>query len=117
MKYLALVISVALTVFSQTLWKIGGSSVAPGKEGMIYLVLAYIKSPLIVAGFGLSAIAALLWTYALSKLDFSYVSFIGSLSYVFVILVSLFVFKETIPPVRWVGCAFIMIGIIFVLRS
>lgn len=117
MRYIALIISVALTVSAQTLWKIGGSSFEGKTQGLLGTALAYITSPLILLGFGLSGVAALLWTYALAELDFNYVSFISSLSYVFVLLVSFFIFKETIPPMRWLGCAFIMVGIVFVLRS
>lgn len=117
MKYLALLVSVTLTVLAQTLMKIGGTSAGVQKEGILQIAIAYATSPLIVLGFGISAVAAFLWTYALSKLDFSYVSFVSSLSYVLVLLISLFVFKETIPAARWIGCAFIMVGIFFVLRS
>lgn len=112
-----MIISVAMTQFSQVLWKIGGSSLQPKKDGIVYLAIAYITSPYILGGFMLSAIAALLWTYALTKMDFSYVGFFGSLSYIFVVLISIFIFKETIPPARWIGCAFIIVGIFFVLRS
>lgn len=109
--------SIILTVTAQTLWKIGGSSADLEYGGIVGLVLAYIKSPLVIAGFFLSSVAALLWTYSLTKLDFNYVSFVGSFSYVLVIIISLLVFKETISPARWLGCATILIGIFIVLRS
>lgn len=117
MRHIILILSVALTVFSQTLMKIGGQSAKIEGEGIIPLIFAYIKSPIIVIAFGISAVAALMWTYALSELDFSYVSFVGSLSYIFVLLVSIFIFRETITPVRWAGCGIIFIGILLVLRS
>jgi len=117
MRHIILVLSVMITVLSQTLWKIGAGSAKIEGDGIIPIVIAYIKSPLIVLGFGLSALAAFMWAYALAELDFNYASFVSSLSYVFVIIVSLLVFKETISPVRWAGCGFILIGILLVLRS
>lgn len=117
MRQIAMVISVMMTVTSQTLWKIGAGSAKIEGDGILPLIFAYIKSPLIILGFGLSALAAFLWTYALAELEFSYASFISSLSYVFAIIVSIFVFKESISPIRWTGCGFIFIGILLVLRS
>lgn len=117
MRHIILVISVMFTVLSQTLWKIGAGSAKINGEGIIPIVIAYIKSPLIILGFGLAGLAAFMWAYALAELDFSYAGFVSSLSYVFVIIVSLLVFKETISPIRWVGCGFILVGILLVLRT
>lgn len=117
MKYAALFISVLLTVAGQILMKLGGTSAGEGKSDLSGLLLSYITSPLVIGGFGISAVAALFFTYSLSKLDYSYVSLVSSLQYVIVILASIFVFKETISSGRWLGCAFILVGTFFVLRS
>lgn len=109
--------SVLMTVVAQTLMKLGGSSSRAAGEGLVNLIIAYIRSPFVVAGFGLSAIAALMWTYALSRFDFSYAYFISSVSYIFVIIISIFFFKETISLSRWIGCALILAGVLFVVRS
>lgn len=117
MRQIVMVFSVMLTVLSQTLWKVGAGSAKIEGEGLFPLIFAYIKSPLIIIGFGLSALAAFMWAYALAELEFSYASFISSLSYIFVILISLFFFKETISPIRWAGCGLILAGVLMVLRS
>ena len=117
MRHIILILSVMLTVLSQTLWKIGASSAKIDGEGIWPIIFAYIKSPLIILGFGFAGLAAFMWAYALAELDFNYASFISSLSYIFVILVSLIVFKETISPTRWAGCGLILIGVLLVLRS
>ncbi len=106
-----------MSVCAQTLLKFGSSSIAEQKGGLVNLVLSCIKSPMLIFGFGIYAVAAFLWAYSLSRFDLSYVNFVGSLSYIFVILVSIFILNETISPIRWIGCGFIMIGVIFVLRS
>ena len=112
-----MILSVMLTAFAQTLWKIGGTSANIEGDGILPLLFAYIKSPLVILGFGLAGVASVMWTYALSKLDFSYVSFVSSLSYVFAILISIFVFKEVISPMKWAGFGVILVGVIFVMRG
>ena len=115
--YLVLIISVFLTVCGQTFMKIGGSSIDAKDIGIIGLMFEYAKSPYVILGFATSAIAAFLWTYALSKIDFNYASLIASISYIFVMIISIVVFKEKIPPIRWVGCVLIMLGVICVAKS
>ena len=117
MKYGALFVSILLTVFGQILMKLGGTSAGEGKLDLSGLLLSYMTSPWIIGGFGISAVAALFFTYSLSKLDYSYVSLVSSLQYVFVLLASIFIFRETISSGRWMGCAFILVGIFFVIRS
>jgi len=97
--------------------KIGGSSVNAENIGIVRLMFEYAKSPYVILGFATSAIAAFLWTYALSKIDFNYASFIASISYIFVIIISIVVFKEKIPPIRWIGCVLIIMGVICVAKS
>lgn len=117
MRYAALLISVVLTVFGQTLMKIGGTNAGEGKTGIVSLMLSYMTSPYIIGGFGISAVAAFLYTYSLSKLDYSYASFITSFSYILILMVSIFFFRENISMGRWIGCGFILVGIFFVLKS
>lgn len=105
-----------MTVVASTLLKMGSKTV--NFEGsMIGIILAYLLSPLIVAGFASYAIAAVLWVYCLSEFDLSYVTFVSSFQYVLLILVSIFVFHEQITLMRWLGCGFIMIGVVFWLKG
>ena len=115
-KYLMLFGSVSMTVVASTLLKMGSKTV--NFEGsMIGIILAYLLSPLIIAGFASYAIAAVLWVYCLSEFDLSYVTFVSSFQYVLLILVSIFVFHEQITLMRWLGCGFIMIGVVFWLKG
>ena len=115
-KYLMLFGSVSMTVVASTLLKMGSKTV--NFEGsMIGIILAYLLSPLIIAGFASYALAAVLWVYCLSEFDLSYVTFVSSFQYVLLILVSIFVFHEQISLMRWLGCGFIMIGVVFWLKG
>lgn len=105
-----------MTVVASTLLKMGSKTV--NFEGsMIGIILAYLLSPLIIAGFASYALAAVLWVYCLSEFDLSYVTFVSSFQYVLLILVSIFVFHEQISLMRWLGCGFIMIGVVFWLKG
>ena len=115
-KYLILFGSVSMTVVASTLLKIGGRTVDFG-GGLLGTVLAYMTSPMIVAGFATYALAALLWVYCLSVFDLSYVTFVSSIQYIMLILVSILVFHEQISPMKWAGCLFIMIGVYFWLKG
>jgi uncharacterized membrane protein len=108
--------STTLTVLASTLLKIGGRSVS-FDGGFLSILLGFLGSPLIIVGFAFYALAALLWIYCLSVFDLSYVTFVSSVQYVLVILVSILVFHEQISLMKWSGCVFIMIGVFFWLKG
>jgi drug/metabolite transporter (DMT)-like permease len=108
--------SVTMTVVASTFLKIGGKSVN-FEGGLSAILWGYMTSPIIVAGFATYAIAALLWVYCLSAFDLSYVSFVSSVQYILLLLVSILVFQEHISAMKWAGCALIMIGVVFWLKG
>ncbi len=59
----------------------------------------------------------LLWIKVLSKVELSYAYPMVSLGYVLIMIFSYFFFKENITPIRIVGVALIMIGVVLVARS
>lgn len=40
-----------------------------------------------------------------------------SLSYVFGILAAVFIFNEPVPVTRWIGVAFIIVGVVLIARN
>ncbi len=115
-KYLVLFGSVTMTVVASTLLKIGSKAI-DFESGLQGIALSYITSPIIIAGFASYALAAVLWVYCLSVFDLSYVTFVSSIQYILLIAVSLLVFHEHISVMKWFGCGFIMIGVIFWLKG
>jgi undecaprenyl phosphate-alpha-L-ara4N flippase subunit ArnE len=66
---------------------------------------------------GLSMVAAsVIWFYILKHHDLSLAYPLISISYIFGTLAAVFLFHETVPPTRWVGVLFIMIGVAFLTR-
>lgn len=115
-KYLILLGSVTMTVAASTLLKIGSRTVN-FEGGILGIVMGYMTSVTIIAGFATYALAALLWVYCLAKFDLSYVTFVSSIQYILLIIVSILVFQEQISLMKWVGCGFIMIGVFFWLKG
>ncbi|WP_298612150.1 EamA family transporter [uncultured Odoribacter sp.] len=65
---------------------------------------------------GSIVIATLLWMYILRHFEFSMAYPMISISYIFGMLVAVFVFQETVPLTRWIGVILIMIGVILVAK-
>jgi drug/metabolite transporter (DMT)-like permease len=108
--------SMTMTVVGSTLLKLGSKNV--NFEGAILSILmSYLSSPVIVAGFAIYAFAAILWVYCLSQFDLSYVTFVSSVQYVLIVAVSIMVFHEDISLMKWIGCVIIMIGVFFWLKG
>lgn len=62
-------------------------------------------------------VASILWFYILSKYELSLAyPVLISISYIFVVLASVIIFKENISLVRWAGVLTIVLGIFLVTR-
>jgi drug/metabolite transporter (DMT)-like permease len=108
--------SVTMTVIASTLLKLGSRTI--NFEGsLLGIIMSYMMSPLIVIGFATYAIAAFLWIYCLSQFDLSYVTFVSSIQYILLILVSILIFHEQISLMKWSGCIFILVGVFFWLKG
>ena len=60
--------------------------------------------------------AAILWFYILKNFPFSKAYPLISVSYVFGMIAAVVVFKETVPPIRWLGVLLIMAGCFFIAK-
>jgi undecaprenyl phosphate-alpha-L-ara4N flippase subunit ArnE len=80
----------------------------------------FIKSALFNWQFASSgmcvAAASLIWFYIVKHFDLSVAYPLISISYVFGMLASVFIFHETVPASRWIGVGFIMAGVVFLTK-
>jgi drug/metabolite transporter (DMT)-like permease len=94
---------------------------AMARMGVFRFTIDYFRQLLInwqLAFSGLSiVIATLLWMYILKHFDFSSAYPMISISYIFGMLASVYIFHESVPITRWIGVALILIGVIFVARQ
>ncbi|MCF8567108.1 EamA family transporter [Alicyclobacillus tolerans] len=113
MNYLLIFINIVLLVSGQTLWKIGIAHVQI--KGLKSVLLAMF-SPWVIAGIVLYVIATVVWIYLLSKMPLSLLYPLQSLAYVMAVVVAIFVFKEQVSILRWVGVAVILLGAALVVK-
>ena len=70
-----------------------------------------------LASSGISiAAATIIWMYILRHFELSVAYPLISISYVFGMLASIFIFHEVVPLTRWIGVGFIMVGVIFLVK-
>jgi drug/metabolite transporter (DMT)-like permease len=69
-----------------------------------------LLSPYMWLGGILYVAATFWWFYLMSKENLSYLYPLASIGYVLTMLVGVFVFREEVPPLRWVGMLIVIIG-------
>ncbi len=80
-------------------------------------ILSALASPFVI--LGILFLLGFMWSYmtALSFADLSYVLPATAISYVFMVLLSIFWLHEHVSWQRWTGVAFIVVGVGFVARG
>ncbi|MBU4314613.1 MAG: EamA family transporter [Actinobacteria bacterium] len=118
---LLILFSVSIAVAGQILLKIGINHIGMVNFGNLdalkQLFFGVIKSPLVISGLFLYVISAAIWLVVLSAVDLSFAyPFIG-FTYVMVLVLSKFILKEDVNPIRWAGALIITIGVIVISRG
>ncbi|WP_366922052.1 EamA family transporter [Metallumcola ferriviriculae] len=115
---LVILLSVVFGSVGQVLIKMGmkkfGSISAVDIWAKLLQVFLIPEIPLGFICFGISAV---LWLAVLSKTELSYAYPLVSLNYVFILLLSAWLFKEHISLFRVTGLLFILAGVTFISRS
>jgi len=70
---------------------------------------------LLASGLSMGA-ASLLWFWIIKNHPLSIAYPLISISYIFGAIAALLIFHESIPPTRWIGIIFIMIGVAFLAK-
>ncbi|MEI8345807.1 MAG: EamA family transporter [Candidatus Omnitrophota bacterium] len=104
---------------AQVLMKMGlGSGGDSMNAAEVFRVLfAGPASYLLWAGVAIYALNFFLWILILSKLDLSIAVPVASTNYITLPILAMIFLHESIPPLRWVGIGFIILGIHFVSKS
>ncbi len=118
---LLIFLSISIAVTGQILLKIGIDRIGVNGFGsanaLISLFSGIIKSPMVLTGLFLYFISAAIWLVILSTVDLSFAyPFIG-LSYVLVLILSKFILKEEVNPIRWIGAFIITAGVVIISRG
>ena len=118
---LLILISISIAVGGQILLKIGmnrmGNIAVNSMSSLGHLFLGVVKSPMVLVGLFMYVISAAIWLVVISAVDLSFAyPFIG-LTYVLILIVSKFILKEDVNPIRWAGAAIITIGVVVISRG
>ena len=81
---------------------------------------AFFKDLLVNWQLALSGVsvasATVIWMYILKHFELSVAYPLISISYVFGMLASIFIFHEVVPATRWIGVGLIMAGVVFLVK-
>lgn len=118
---LLILLSISIAVGGQLLLKIGidriGINGFGSMRSLTGLFSGIIRSPMVLTGLFLYLISAAIWLVVLSTVDLSFAyPFIG-LTYVMVLVLSRFILKEEVNPIRWVGAFIITVGVVVISRG
>ena len=110
-----LLLSVVLASIGQLCLKAGVAPFADLSWTQLANLLKVLTSPLVIVGFVLYAGSSLAWLIALTRTRLSYAYPFTALTFIFVVLLSRFILKESISLTGAAGIALICLG--FLLAS
>jgi multidrug transporter EmrE-like cation transporter len=115
MSYFYIFLTIILTVYGQMVlkWQVMGAGDFPaGSSDKILFLIRLILNPWVISGFFAAFLASLAWMAAMTKLELSHAYPFMSLNFVLVIVLSSFLFQETITPPKVIGLGLIILGIV-----
>ncbi len=105
--------------FSQALLKLGTNGIGilqyKGAKDVFAFILQIIRNPYIVVSILLMSVSFFLWMYVLSRFKLGLVFPLTALTYIFVSLISFFVFGERLSSFNYFGIILIASGVFFLL--
>jgi drug/metabolite transporter (DMT)-like permease len=115
-----ILLSVCLAALAQLTLKHGMNQVTAA-NGTAQLnassLKAIVTTPAVIGGLAIFGISAFVWLLVLSRASLSFAYPFASLTYLLIVLADQFVLHEQVPPLRWAGVFFIMVGIVLVAQT
>jgi len=116
-----ILLSISIAVGGQLLLKVGINHIGVVNLGntsaLKQLFFGVVRSPMVIGGLFMYVISAAIWLIVLSAVDLSFAyPFIG-FTYVMVLILSKFILKEDVNPIRWIGTIIITIGVVVISRG
>lgn len=114
-EFILLLVSVFASVAGQFFLKAGALKLGKVNfDNTINQIVSIITIPELLIGLTCYGLGAIAYILLLTRVNLSVAAPSISLVYVFSILLSVFVFKEVISPIRLMGLSFIVAGVILV---
>ena len=116
-----ILLSIFIAVGGQLLLKIGINRIEIVSLGSLHglkqLFFGVIKSPLVMTGLFLYVVSAAIWMIVISAVDLSFAYPFLGFTYVMVLVLSKFILKEDVNPMRWIGALIITVGVVVISRG
>jgi multidrug transporter EmrE-like cation transporter len=110
-----LLISVMASVTGQLFLKLGANKLGKvNASNIINQITSIITTPELLLGLLCYGFGAIAYILLLTRVKISIAGPSASLVYVFSVLIGYFIFKETIPSIRYLGLGLIVSGVILV---
>lgn len=116
---MALLASIILASSGHLLIKAGLNGAGPVQShaGLAQQFWHFLSQPAVFWGLVVYGTGTLMWAFALSKTEVSYLFPMTSLNYVLVTLGGKFLFGEVVPLGRWMGILVVVLGVVLMHRS
>jgi multidrug transporter EmrE-like cation transporter len=116
-----IVTSVLLAGVAQVMLKVGVNRVTTANGGSVALDASGVRSLLgswvVWVGLVVFGASGVLWLFALSKASLSFAYPFAALGYLVIVAASILILHESVPPLRWLGVGFIVVGIVLVAKT
>jgi multidrug transporter EmrE-like cation transporter len=112
-----ILVSILFGAIGQVLMKYGTMHASSDGEGVLAVLLKYFTNLPILAGLSFYALSAVIWIFAISKVELSYAYPMVALGYVVVVTLSYFLFDEGVSALRIAGLATIIAGVLIIAKS
>lgn len=114
MEYILLGGSMLLAILGQFLLKRGilASTLSPNLDSIIKTIF----SPFVLVGFIVYGISSIIWLFVLQKFPLSVAYPALSLTYVVIVILSVFLLKEPFTSLKVIGMLLIVLGVYFLFR-
>ena len=106
----------AISITAQVFLKLGVGRTGEALKSARTVWKAALE-PLIWIGAGCYGFGTLIWIKILSTTDLSFAYPFAAIGYAGGVLISQWMLKEKVPPLRWAGLALIALGVAFVASS
>jgi drug/metabolite transporter (DMT)-like permease len=118
---IAATIAAGSAAYAQILFRSGMKQIGSLENYAPWPLIAYfwhaLCNPYIIGGTVLSAIFYFLYLAVYSWAEVTVALPMTAIEFGFAAILAVAVLKESVPPVRWMGIVFVIIGVIFIARS
>lgn len=111
-----IIISVIFAAIGQVSWKLGMNQTGQLSTINFTALSSVLLNPFVLLGFAMYGLSTVFWLIALSKKDLSFVYPFISLTYIFVLVLSSIVLKESIGINKLVGILIVIAGLVIITR-